>query len=298
VGHIEGVGLQFNPTIVDDLGWERFSDCPIDFAEVLIDTFVAPLDCRFLFDPHARPVLDALAERYPLLAHSNYGGEFGFEPLEETAAFRRHAPFVDAVASPFVADHLFYGSPSSSHIWSSPLQFSRAEITRVAERAAALQDRMGVPLLHEDAFFYAPFAGSDVPAAEFVGGVAEKAGTFLLLDLHNVYANSVNHADFSAAAYLDTIPLDRVVEIHLAGGQWLDGWYHDFHNAPVPEPVWAMLGDVLPKARNVRAVVLEVQGPAHHPLSRPSDPSWVPMACDDLRRAQAMWAERPGPAAW
>jgi uncharacterized protein (UPF0276 family) len=284
------VGLQCNPTIVDDIGWESFATCPIDFAEILIDTFVAPLDCPFLFDPGAKAVFEALGERYPLLAHSNFGGEYGFEPLVETAAVQRHAPFVRAMGSPFVADHLFYGNPCTSQIWSSPLQFSRAEITRVAGRAAALQDLLGVPLLHEDAFFYAAFPGSDIPAAEFVAGVAEQAGTFLLLDLHNVYANSVNHPDFSAEAYLSTVPLDRVLEIHLAGGQWIDGWYHDFHNAPVPEPVWQMLRDVLPRTPNVRAIVLEVQGPAHNPRSRPVDASWLPMASDDLRRARELWS--------
>jgi uncharacterized protein (UPF0276 family) len=107
-----------------------------------------------------------------------------------------------------------------------------------------------------------------------------------------VYANSINHPEFSASGYIDTIPLDRVKEIHLAGGQWIDGWYHDFHNAPVPAPVWDMLRDVLARATNVEAVVLEVQGPAHNPRSRPSEPGWVQMATADLQRAHEIWATR------
>lgn len=292
--HIAGVGLQANPTIVSDIGWERFEECPIDFLEVLVDTFVAPLDCRFLMDPMARPILERLAERYPLLAHSNYGGEFGFGPLDESPAIRRHVPFVQAIESPFVADHMFNGNLASSHMWSSPLQFSRAEVVRVADRAAALQERLGVPLLHEDAFFYAPFPGSDIPAAEFMAGVVERAGTSLLLDLHNVHANDTNHADFSAERYLATIPLDRVVEIHIAGGQWLRGTYHDFHNGPVPEAVWEMLAFVLPRTPNLRGVVLEVQGPAHNPRSRPVDDGWLPMICADLARARDLWSTHRG----
>jgi hypothetical protein len=280
--------------MVNEIGWERFAGCPIDFAEVLADSFVGPLDSGYLLDPGARPVLEALAARYPLVAHSNYGNEFGFEPLEATAAVRRHLPFAHTIESPYVADHLFYGSAAVSHIWSSPLQFSRAEIERVAARAAALQDRLQVPLLHEDAFLYAPCPGSDLPAAEFVGGVAERAGTHLLLDLHNAYANSVDHPQFDRWAYLRALPLDRVLEVHLAGGQWIDGWYHDFHNAPVPEPVWEMLAWVLPRAPNLRAIVLEMQGPAHHPLSRPVDPTWPEMARVDLQRAREMWTAVKG----
>jgi uncharacterized protein (UPF0276 family) len=293
---IEGVGLQANPTIVSDIGLERFEGCPIDFLEVLVDTFVAPLDCRFLIDPMAGPVLERLAERYPLLAHSNYGAEFGFGPLDETPAVRRHVPFVRSIGSPFVADHMFTGSAASSHMWSSPLPFSRAEVVRVADRAAALQDRLGVPLLHEDAFFYAAAPGADLRAAEFMAGLVERAGTSLLLDLHNVHANDTNHESFSAADYLATIPLDRVLEIHIAGGQWLGGTYHDFHNAPVPEPVWSMLADLLPRTPNLRAVVLEVQGPAHHPLSRAVDESWVAMASGDLARASELWRAHRGDA--
>jgi uncharacterized protein (UPF0276 family) len=283
--NIRGVGFQFNPSIVD-LGWTKFDDCPIDFAEVLLDSIAAPLDCGYVMNPHVIPVLEQLAARYPLLAHSNYGGEFGFEPLDETAAVRRHAPLTAAIGSPWVADHLFYGDTTTSRIWSSPVQFSKEEVVRIGDRAAALQDLLGVPLLHEDAFFYAPFPGSDIAAAEFVAGLVEHAQTHLLLDLHNVHTNDVNHDYFDAWRYLETIPLDRVMEIHIAGGQWLDGWYHDFHNGPVPDQVWTMLEWVVPRAPALRAIVLEMQGPAHSARSRPVADDWPDIARADLQRAR------------
>lgn len=290
-GRVQGVGLQFNPTIVDELGSHEFFHCNLDFAELLVDTFVAPMDCGYLIDPNVLATLEDLGNHFPLLAHSNYGGEFGFEPLEETAASLRHVPFARAIGSPWVADHLFYGHAASASIWSSPLQFSEREAIRVADRAAALQDMLGVPLLHEDAFYYAPFPGSTISAGEFIAEVVERAGTYMLLDLHNVHTNAVDHADFDAARYLDTIPLDRVIEVHVAGGQWLEGWYHDFHNSPVPEAVWAMLDATLPRMPNLQAIVLEMQGPAHNARSTAVDPSWVDIARSDLERAGRVWAD-------
>ncbi|HVE84349.1 MAG TPA: DUF692 family protein, partial [Myxococcales bacterium] len=214
-----GVGLQFNPTIAREIGPAAFQGARIDFAELLCDMFAAPLDCGYVLDPAMRPELERLGADYPLVAHGNYGGEFGFEPLSECAGVLRHVEIAREMNSPWYADHMFYGEHAHSYMWSSPLQFSRAEAKRVAERAAALQDKLGLPLLHENAFYYAPFPGADVTEAEFMAEVVERAGTRLLLDLHNIHANSVNFPDFDPWRYLRTIPLDKVVEIHLAGGQ-------------------------------------------------------------------------------
>jgi len=175
--------------------------------------------------------------------------------------------------------------------------FSRAEVERVAGRAAALQDRLKLPLLHENAFYYAPMPGSEIAEAEFIATMVEKAQTHLLVDLHNIYANSQNFTGYDAWAFLRTVPLDRVIEIHIAGGQYAEDWYHDFHSRSVPDAVWEMLGYVAARAANLRAVVLEAQGPAHSTVSRPVDPSWVPMINRDLAKARAVVTASRAPAA-
>jgi len=268
-----------------------------DFAELLCDEFAAPLDCGYVIDPVMRPVLERLGASHPLLAHGNYGNEFGFEPLDETPSVLRHLAVAREMNSPWYADHMFFGFQASSFMWSSPLPFSRAELERVAGRAAALQDRLQMPLLHENAFYYARFPGSEISEAEFIAGMVERAQTYLLLDLHNIYSNSINAEGYDPWAFLRTIPLDRVIEIHVAGGQWLDGWYHDFHCNATPEPVWEMLAYVLRNAPRLEAVTLEVQGPHHSARSRPVDPSWAGMVTGDLRRARALWDAIRGPSA-
>ena len=293
-----GIGLQLNPTVLE-LQPQGIDPALFDYAELLCDQFAAPLDAGYVLDPVTRPLLDQLAAGHPLIAHGNYGNEFGFEPLDETVGVLRHIAAAHAMKSPWYADHMFFGFPASSYVWSSPLPFSRAEVERVAGRAAALQDRLKMPLLHENAFYYAPMPGSEIAEAEFIATMVEKAQTHLLLDLHNIYANSVNFEGYDAWAFVRTVPLDRVLEIHIAGGQQAEDWYHDFHSHAVPEPVWEMLAYVVARAKNLRAIVLEVQGPAHSHVSRTVDASWVPMINNDLRRARAVLdaSREPAPMA-
>jgi uncharacterized protein (UPF0276 family) len=284
---VTGVGLQLNPTIIRLL--DSVDPSLFAFSELLCDQFAAPLDCAYVIEPATRPELEKLAGTHPLIAHGNYGNEFGFEALDETPGVARHIAIAHEMKSPWYADHMFYGFQASSYMWSSPLQVSRAEVERVAGRAAALQDRLKLPLLHENAFYYAPFPGSDLEEAEFMAQIVERAQTYLLLDLHNIHSNASNFEGYDAWRFLRTIPLDRVIEVHIAGGQHIEGWYHDFHNHPVPEPVWEMLAYVIRNAPNLAAVTLEVQEAAHNARSRQVTAEWPAMIESDLRRAREIW---------
>lgn len=281
-----GVGIQYNPEILD---WFPFESLDVDLFEVLLDPFMGPLDGPTVFLPGARERLEDLGRRFRLLAHSNYGCEFGFGDLEKTPAVLRHVPMTQALGSPWVADHSFYGDDSWLDIWSSPLQFSPAEVARVADRARRLQDHYGVPLAHENAAYYLRPPGSTMREADFMAALVERAGTFLHLDLHNVYANAVNGSDGDPWDYLDAIPLDRVVAVHLAGGSWHDGLYHDWHDSPVPEGVWEMLDWLLARTRP-GAVILEYQGRCHHQETRLLDGDDEPMIVRDVARAKDAWA--------
>lgn len=284
-----GVGFQINFFTRPLLEQLEEEGVRIDYLEVLCDTLSGPLEGPHVIEPRHRAWLSSVKPRYPLIAHSNFGEEYGFARLEDTPCVRRHVPIVKEIEAPWVADHMFYGTPSTSYLWSTPIQFSEAEIDRVAERARALQELFGVPLCHENAFIYALFPGSDLDEATYLSRLVEKAGTYLLLDLHNLFANAENFTDFDVWDYLRRIPLDRVIEIHVAGGQWIDEWYHDLHNSSVPDEVWDMLQHVLENSKSVRGVTLEVQGPVHTAMSRPMDENWFDMTKRDLEKIGALW---------
>jgi uncharacterized protein (UPF0276 family) len=284
-----GVGLQMNSTSIPML--DAIPSHLIQFAEILVDAFAGPMDTGYLVDPHQTALLDRLVRTYPVVAHGNYGEDFGVTPIDETVCAKRHIPIAKMMNAAWYTNHMFYGTRASSFMWSSPLQFSAAEADRAADRAKQLQDRLGMPLLHENAFYYARVPGSHLAEADFISRLVERAGTYLLLDIHNVYANARNFPDYDARKFLESYPLDRVIEIHIAGGQHIDDWYHDLHNHHVPDGGWELLRHVLSKAPNVRGVVLEVQEPTHTMQSRTVDDSWVQMTIGDLERAHAIWRE-------
>jgi uncharacterized protein len=286
-----GVGIQYNPEI---LGWFPFEELQVDLYEILIDNIMAPLDGPQIIKPASSKTIERLRAKCPLIAHSNYGCEFGFSSLEDTAAVRRHIPLTKMIGSPWVADHCFYGDESWLDIWSSPVQFSQAEVERCANRASQLQEMYGVPLAHENAAYYMPCPGAEMREAEFMARLVERSGTFLHLDLHNIYTNSLNLQKYDLEDYLATIPLDRIIAIHLAGGSWFGGLYHDWHDSCIPEPVWDLYEQILQRA-SPSAIILEYQGQAHHPQTRVlGDVGDADMIYRDLDRANALWQRYQG----
>lgn len=283
-----GVGLQFNPALV---GWFPFLDQSLDVLEILFDGVMGPLDGPALLSRRAAGSVREVAARFPIVGHSNYGGDFGFDPLAATSAVRRHVPLAAKFGVPWVTNHCFYSDASWSDVWSSPLQFSDAELVRVADRANALQHLYGVPLGHENAAYYRSCPGSHMREEEFLAGMVERSGTYLHLDLHNLYANELNHAGsgHSIARFLDVVPLDRVISVHMAGGRWIDGQYHDLHDTPVPEPVWDLLDEVLARSRP-GAVILEYETSALQVEKETIDTDrTIALIIDDLDRARGAW---------
>lgn len=290
-----GVGLQFNPEL---LGWFPFFDQPLDALEILFDSLMAPVDGPGLMLPTMIDTMREAAARFPLLGHSNYGGDFGFDDLASTSAVRRHIPLAKRFNVPWVSNHCFYGDASWSDVWSSPLQFSSAEIVRIAARARTLQDLYGVPLAHENAAYYRACPGSEMPEEDFLAQFLELSGTYLHLDLHNLYANALNHGSngYSITRFLDTIPLNRVICIHMAGGRWFDNQYHDLHDTRVPEAVWDLLDDLLSRTRP-GAVIFEYETRALRSGEETLDTARATdLILADLEQGRAAWDRAYGPA--
>jgi uncharacterized protein (UPF0276 family) len=81
-----------------------------------------------------------------------------------------------------------------------------------------------------------------MPEWDFVAAVAREADCAILLDVNNIYVNAYNHG-FEAKAYLDAIPFDRVVQLHVAGHTRHATHIVDTHIGPVDRTVWDLLGD-------------------------------------------------------
>jgi uncharacterized protein (UPF0276 family) len=128
-----------------------------------------------------------------------------------------------------------------------PLPFTGASARRVAARVREAADRLERPMLVENISYYMPLGASTMDELELVTEVLERADCRLLLDVNNVQVNADNHG-FDAAAFIDALPLSRVVQLHVAGGERrpaLDGLIIDTHGTDVSPRVQALMARVV-----------------------------------------------------
>ena len=170
-----------------------------------------------------------------------------------------------------------------------PMPATVEAVELVATRSTTIQQRYSVPFLLENPAHYFSALPTDPEIGDeygFLSAFTHKSGCYLLLDLHNLYCNAVNH-HFDAREVIDTLPLERVIEIHVAGGSWRDGFWMDAHDGRVPEPVWELLDYVLPRTPNVAGVVFEL-------LEDYAVRLGAPAIREELKRAWQIWNLRHG----
>jgi uncharacterized protein (UPF0276 family) len=120
-----------------------------------------------------------------------------------------------------------------------PMPYTESALDHLVPRVREVQDRIGQQILLENVSSYVAYRSSEMTEWEFLAQLAERADCLLLLDVNNVYVNSVNH-HFDPDEFIRGVPASRVAQIHLAGHDRQDKYIIDTHDAPVAEPVWAL----------------------------------------------------------
>lgn len=221
----------------------------IDWLEVITEHFLfAPAD--------RRERLRALATRFPIVPHGvemSIGSdrEVDGDYLEALAAL------VAEVDAPWFSDHLCFTRTDQVALGVLvPLPRTRETARRLGRRAQKVQDAVGAPFLLENITYYVDLAGP-LSEAQFIAEVMENCECHLLLDLTNLDINARNH-DFDPLEFLGTIPVERVAQVHLAGGEDSgDGEPSlDTHGEPVPPRVWELLAELVGRT-TVQATLVE-----------------------------------------
>jgi len=113
-------------------------------------------------------------------------------------------------------------------------------VHHVAQRVRQVQDIIGRPLVLENASYYAQ-PHTELTEAEFIRAVLDESGAELLLDVNNIYVNSINHC-YDPVEFLASLPLEKAVYIHVAGHyDEAEDLKVDTHGADVIDPVWTLL---------------------------------------------------------
>jgi len=200
--------------------------------------------------------LDACAERWPIVPHSVSLSIGGPDPLDD-AFLDATAALCQRLDAPWWSDHVCWTVAGGQYLNDLfPLPFSDEAVAHTAARVKAAEARVGCPLALENATFYAHMPGGTMDEAAFVRAVIEAGDCGLLLDVNNVYVNSLNHGG-DPRDFIDRMPLDRVWQIHVAGHTPTDGTVIDTHIGPVIDPVWALYRYTIARAGRVIPTLVE-----------------------------------------
>lgn len=201
------------------------------------------------------------------------GGTLAPEPAELDLL----RDMVEQLNAPWVSDHLSFNQISefATGFFLPPRQ-TLAGVENASAAIRRLQAALRVPIAVETGVSYLRPREDELPDGEFMARVVEMANCGVLLDLHNVYCNSVNGRQ-PLDEFLAQLPLERVWEVHLAGGFELDGFYLDAHSGPIPEPLRKIVEEVIPRLPNLKAIIFEIF------------PSFIPIVGLDLVKDQLEW---------
>jgi uncharacterized protein len=198
--------------------------------------------------------LERVRERYPVVMHGVSLSIGATDPLDRDylGALKRLIHRIDPV---LVSDHLCWTGAQGTNLHDLlPLPLTEEAVDHVAERVMAVQDFLGRQILLENASTYVTFAVDEMTEWEFLAAVAVRADCLILLDVNNVYVSAFNHG-FSAHAYLDGMPGERVRQIHLAGHQHNGDHIVDTHDAAVADPVWALYAEAVKRLGPVPTMI-------------------------------------------
>ncbi|MBE9538738.1 MAG: DUF692 domain-containing protein [Proteobacteria bacterium] len=180
-----------------------------------------------------------LVERHTIALHGLSLDIGGPDPID-TELVRAVRKLMTQIDAPLYSEHLSYCA-ADGHLYDLlPIPFTQEAVHHVAGRVRQVQDIIGMPLVLENASYYGQ-AYNDLSEAEFITAVLEESGCDLLLDVNNIYVNSINHC-YDPLVFLDALPLDRVRYIHIAGHfDEAEDLKVDTHGADVIDPVWKLL---------------------------------------------------------
>jgi hypothetical protein len=219
----------------------------VDWFEIISENF---MDSQGL----PRQKLEAIAEHYPIVMHGVSLSIGSTDPLDK-AYLKKIKALAGWLNPPWISDHLCWtGAHGKNSHDLLPVPYTEEALQHVIDRIKQVQDTLGRPILMENPSTYLEFTDSTMPEWEFIARMAEGADCGLLLDANNVYVTCYNHK-YDPKEYVDAIPADRVVQVHLAGHDNNGTHIIDTHGGEVIDHVWNIYRYILSRTGKVSTMV-------------------------------------------
>ncbi|CAN5785389.1 DUF692 domain-containing protein [soil metagenome] len=267
-----GVGLLYNAALPEYL--KQYISM-VDYIEIIPDMFWSDegrdADPRFVELPQWKQQLDWLSKEVPLVAH-NIGISLGtidhfdegyiyfMKKMNEAYQFKWHSDHLSFLKLPTKGPHDHNAGIAI------PVPYDEDYLEMTANKIDFITSQIDLPFLIENNVYFVEYPDQDYTETEFINKLIHKnSNCNILSDIHNLYANSVNQK-IKSKAYIDELDMSRVVEIHIAGGNDMNGTYMDSHAGPCSDEVWELLDYAVSKSQNLRGITFEFHESYFHLL--------------------------------
>lgn len=198
--------------------------------------------------------LKTALENFTVIPHGlnlSIGGTEPFDPK----LINGIKDFFSLIKPPWYSDHLCFNYVNKTYIHDLiPLPYNKATVNHVSDRIKKVQDIFQLPFLIENPSYYMVL-DNEISEAEFITQILEKADCGFLLDINNIYVNSQNHK-YNPIKFLDSIPVERTVQVHIAGHLRRGQIIIDTHGEAIINEVYKLLAELLKRCKP-KAILLE-----------------------------------------
>jgi uncharacterized protein len=243
-GALTGTGLGLRGTHIDQVLTEKPD---VAWFEILADNHTASGGV-------VPRQLAAVRSNYPFVFHCVGMSLGGTAPLD-IDYLKRIKQMIRQYEPAHVSDHLCFSNHTGHHYHDLlPIPYTSEALSHVVDRVKQVQDILETRLLVENVSSYLGYQDSMLTEAEFLRALAIEADCDLLLDVNNAYVNDINHG-IDASAFIQSLPVERIREVHLAGFEDKGEYLIDAHNNPVAGAVWSLFAEVIRRCPAVPALI-------------------------------------------
>jgi hypothetical protein len=226
-----GIGVGFRPKHAKDV-LEGGGSKDVAWYEIVSENYM--VGGGRLMDNLAR-----LRDAYTVIPHGVCMSIGAVEKLDEDY-LARLKKLARAIDPPYFTDHICFCKASGLDLHDLlPLPYTKEAIEHIVPRIRHVQATIEKPFAIENVSSYLAYNSSEMTEWEFIAELAEKADCGILLDVNNVYVSAFNHG-FDAEKFIDGIPAERVVQIHVAGHTDKGTYLLDTHSDHVKDEVWSL----------------------------------------------------------
>lgn len=221
----------------------------VDWFEIISENFM---------DTGGRPQrnLAKIREHYPVVMHGVAMSIGTVDPINSDY-LKKLKTLADWVQPAWISDHLCWTGVAHKNSHDLlPVPYTEEALKHIVSRIKQVQDYLGREIALENPSTYLEFKTSHIAEAQFIAEMAKQSGCNLLLDVNNVYVSSYNHR-LDPKAYIDALPLDKVIQIHLSGHSNMGTHIIDTHDDHVVDEVWSLYKYVVHKAGRVPNTMVE-----------------------------------------